>query len=53
MGSKIEARCRIRKLLRVGYEIKMSWWDRAVLILIGGVRDSFEVDGGMQDLSSK
>ena len=31
----------------------ISWQDRDVLISIGGMRDSFEIDSGMRDLNSK
>ena len=36
----------------VGYE-KYRGRDRASLISIGGMRDSFEIDSGMRDLNSK
>ena len=32
---------------------KISWRDRDALLSIGGMRDSFEIDSGMQDLNSK
>ena len=43
MGHKIGAK----------YGIKVSWLDRDALISIGGMRDSFEIDGGFRDLNSK
>ena len=39
-------------MLRAGYGMKISWRDRDALISIGGMRDSFEIIGGMQDLNS-
>ena len=53
MGHKIEAGCGIREILRAGYGMKISWRDRDALISIDGMRDSFKIVGGMQDLNSK
>ena len=53
MGHKIEAGCRKREILRAGYGMKISWQDRDALILIDGMRDSFEIVGGVGDLNSK
>ena len=36
-----------------GIRDEKSWRDRDALILIGGTRDSIEIDGGMRDLNSK
>ena len=37
-----------------GYGMSISWRDRDALIMaIGGMRDSFENVGGMRDLNSK
>ena len=33
--------------------MKISWRDRDALISVGGMRDGFEIVGGMQDLNSK
>ena len=43
----------MQKILRAGYGMKISWQDRDALISIGGVRDNFEIDGGMRDLNSR
>ena len=32
MRHKLEVVCGIREILRAGYEMKISWWDRVVLI---------------------
>ena len=48
MGPKIEARYGIQEILRAGYRMKIFWRDRDALISSGGMRDSFEIDGGMQ-----
>ena len=53
MGHKIEAGCKIREISRAGNGMKISWRDRDALISIGGMRDSFQIDSGMQDLHSK
>ena len=53
MELKIEAGCGIREVLRVGFGMKIAWRDRYALISIGGLRDSFEIDGGMRDLNNK
>ena len=53
IGNKIEAGLGIWKMLRAGYGSKISWRDRDALISIGGMRCSFEIVGGMQDLNSK
>ena len=37
----------------LGYGMKISWRDRDALISNGEMQDSFEIDGGMQDLNSK
>ena len=39
--------------MRAGYGMKISWRDRDALISIGGLRDSFEIVGGMRDLNNK
>ena len=52
MGPKIEARYGIQEMLRTGNGMKISLQDRETLISIGGIRDSFEIDDGMQDLKS-
>ena len=36
----------------MGYGLKLSWQDQDALSSIGGMQDSFEIDGGMQDLNS-
>ena len=33
--------------------MKISWWDPDALISIGEMRDSFEIDGRIQDLNSE
>ena len=33
--------------------MKISWRDRDTVISIGGMRDSLEIDGGIEDLSSE
>ena len=33
--------------------MKIAWRDRDALILIGGMRDSFEIGSGMRDFNSK
>ena len=33
--------------------MKISWRNRDGLISIGGMRDSFEIDGGVRELNSK
>ena len=43
MSLKIKARCRM----------KIAWQDRDVLLSIGRMWDSFEIDGKMQDLNRK
>ena len=53
MGLKVEAGCGIRKILRAGYGMKIACRDGDALISIGGMQDSFEIDGGMRDLNSK
>ena len=53
MGHKVEAGCGIREISRVGYGMKIAWRDRDALISIGGIRDSFEIDGGMRDFDIK
>ena len=53
MGHKIEAGCGKRKILRAGYGMKISWQNRDALMSICGMRDSFEIVGGMRDLNSK
>ena len=53
MDHKIEARCGMQKILRGGYGMKISSQDRDALISIGGMRDNFEIDGGMRDLNSR
>ena len=53
MGHQIEAGCGIREILRTGYGMKISWRDRDALFSISGMRDSFEIVGGMRDLNSK
>ena len=53
IGQKIEAGSGIRKIMRAGYGMKISWRDRDVLSSISGMRDSFKIDGGMLDLNSK
>ena len=50
-GSKIEAGCGIREVLRGGYGMKISWRGKDALISIGGIWDGFEVVGGMWDLN--
>ena len=52
MGLKIEAECGIREILRAGHGLKMTWRDRDALISIGGMRDSFEIDVGLRDLTA-
>ena len=52
-GHKVEAGCRIREISRVGYGMKIAWRDRDALISIGGIQDSFEIDGGMRDFDIK
>ena len=32
--------------------MKISWRDLEALISIGGMRDSFEIDSGMRDLTA-
>ena len=49
MRHKIKAGCGIQEILRPGYRMKISWWDRDALISFGGMQDS----GSMQDLNSK
>ena len=51
-GHKVEAGCGIREIMRAGYGMKIAWRDRDVLISIGGMRDSFEIDSGMWDFNS-
>ena len=53
MGHKMESGCGIREILRAEYGMKISWRDRDALISVGGMRDGFEIVGGMQDLNSK
>ena len=53
MGLKIDAGYGIRKTLRVGYGMKISWRDRDALISTGGMRESFEIVGGVRDLNGK
>ena len=53
MGHKIEAGCGIWEILRAGYGMKISWWDRDGLVSIDGMWDSFEIVGGVRDLNSK
>ena len=36
----------------MGYGLTLSWQDQDALSSIGGMQDSFEIDGGMQDLNS-
>ena len=49
---KIEAGFGIREILRAGYGMKITWWDRDSLSSIGGMWDSFEIDGEMRDLKT-
>ena len=51
-GHKVEAGCGIREIMRAGYGMKIAWRDWDVLISIGGMRDSFEIDSGMWDFNS-
>ena len=53
MGQGTKLGCGIREMLRAGYGMKKSWRDRDALILIGGTRDSIEIDGGMRDLKQQ
>ena len=53
MGHKIEAGCRSRHILRVGYGINISWRDWDAFISIGGMQDSFENVGRMRELNRK
>ena len=43
----------MQEILRAGYGMKISWRDRDALILIGGMWDSFEIDGGIRGLNRK
>ena len=45
MGLNIKVGCGIREILRVGYRMKIAWWDQDALISIGGMQVSFEIDG--------
>ena len=47
MEHKIKAGCWIREILRLGYGKKIFWRDRDELILIGGMRDSSEIDDSL------
>ena len=47
--SKKEAGCRMTEIVMAGYEIKILPWERDLLILIVGKRDSFKIDGGTRD----
>ena len=49
MEHKIKAECGIREILRAGYGMKISWRDRDTLSSIGGMRDSYEIVGGVRD----
>ena len=53
MGLKIEAGCGIRKILRPGYGMNISWWDWDALISIDWMRDSSEIVGVMRDAAYK
>ena len=53
MGHKIETGCGKREILRAEYGMKISCRGQDALISIGGVWDSFEIVGGMWDLSDK
>ena len=53
MGYKIEVGWEIREILSSGYGMKTSLRDRNAFSLIGGMRDSFEIDSGRRDLNSK
>ena len=44
---------RIREESRAGYGMTVSWRDRDALISIGEILDSFEIESGMRDLTSK
>ena len=48
MRHKIEVGWGIPEISRAGYRMKISWRDGDALISIGGMRDSFEIDSGMQ-----
>ena len=52
MGHKVEAGCGIREILREGYGMKIARRDQDVLISIGGMWDSFEIDSGMWNFNS-
>ena len=52
MENKIEAGYGIRKILRKGYGMKISWRDRDALISIGGMRDSSKIVAGVRDTAS-
>ena len=52
MENKIEAAYGIRKILRKGYGMKISWRDRDALISIGGMRDGSKIVAGVRDTAS-
>ena len=53
IGHNIEAGCGIQEILRAGCRMKISWRDQDVLVSLGGMRDSFEIVGGMRELNNK
>ena len=55
MAPRFELGCRIREIQRAGYGMKTAlrdFWDCNALVSLGGMRDSFEIDGGLQNLIS-
>lgn len=43
----------MREILRAGYGTKIAMRDRDAFISIGGMKENFEIDGGMRDENSK
>ena len=41
------------EILVTGCQIKVLRWEQDLFILTGGMRDSFKIDGGMQDEKQK
>ena len=53
MRGKMEAGCGMTEILMAGCGIKILWREQDLLILTGGMRDSFKIDVEMRDEKQK
>ena len=49
MRVKMEVGCRMTAIFMAGCGIKITWREWDLLMLTGGMQDSFQIDGEMRD----